>query len=64
MYICHLLSYILCPDIGCQPVAAVRADGEDGLSEGAAGPVLSAVQEVQRPNLPACRSICPGAIHV
>lgn len=52
------------PDICCQPVAPLRADGEDGLSEGVADRVLSSIEEVQRQEVPACRTICPGAIHV
>lgn len=60
---CYFLSSYE-PDIYCQPVAPVRADGKDGLSEGVADRVLSIVEEVQRQEVPACRTICPGAIHV
>ena len=61
LIVCYILSKCE-PDICCQPIAPVRADGEDGLSKGVADRVPSSVEEAQRQKVPACRTVCPGEI--
>jgi len=61
LIVCYILSKCE-PDICCQPIAPVRADGEDGLSEGVADHIPSSVEEAQRQKVPACRTVCPGEI--